>query len=346
MSVYQCIKDIYKRVVPKKIQKPILPMMLFFLDKDRYIYTKYWSKKKIEMGRLNPDKKIYVLRRIPTGAGLLTCYLTHLSTLELIMDKGYHPIVDMKTHYYSMIHNCPEDEGKVNAWEMFFEQFSDISIEEAYKSRNVTLGSGFMSDNGSNFKGDVALSDEELQKWHNIDKKYMKFKDSLLEQYKNEYDRLLADKRVIGFSIRDAYVKLSDFKMEVVGGHPVQPSVEFAIRDINRYLKKWNCDHVFISTESNQTLEIMKESFGDKLLYIDRVRRDMNTENEDEFRNATRQYFKNTTNQQRTVSYLKEVYLMSRCTCLLGGKSSSTIVACIWNGCKYENRHIYRLGEY
>lgn len=48
------------------------------------------------------------------------------------------------------------------------------------------------------------------------------------------------------------------------------------------------------------------------------------------------------TSKERKVSleYVQEIYGISICDCFLGGKSSGTRVACVWNGEKFENLKI------
>jgi len=345
MKTKNIIKKIYNFIFPILVKKKIDMIRYFFGDKERYNLELHWSKKKIKLGRLNKEKKIYILRRHPIGAGLLTTYLTHLVNLEKI-HKKFYPVIDMKTYYFPMIHNSEKDVGNINAWEMFFKPLSQISVEEAYLSKNVTLGSGYMSENGKKIRKSSSLSKREIMRWHNLDKKYMILREELISKYSKDFERIISNKRVIGVSIREAFEKISVFNNKGIIDHPVQPKTNSFINDIMKYLIEWNCDYIFVSTESNQTLEIMTEVFRDKVIYLNRVRRDMNANNLIDYINDTNSAYSKTNNQERSIDYLEEVYFLSRCTCLLGGKSSSIITARIWNGCKYENEIIYNLGVY
>jgi len=72
----------------------------------------------------------------------------------------------------------------------------------------------------------------------------------------------------------------------------------------------------------------------------------MTSKDYNDFLNKSTEYVSSMTVQQRNIDYLKEVYLLSKCTCLVCGKASATVVASIWNGNRYEHRHFYDLGLY
>lgn len=306
----------------------------------------YWREQKKRYGELNPDKTFYILRKYPEAMGLLSCYLTYLGQLELIAKKKYIPLVDMMSNYYPMSHNSPQDVNKVNAWEQFFEQLSGYDLTEVYDSRHVILGFGYATHNAMEFIDETAIPDELILKWHDLDKRYIKLKPELKEQFQEEYEQLFGGKRIIGVMIREPYVKFNQLGMDTIKGHPVQPELEDVSMDLERWLNEWNCDYIFISTESKQTIEYMQNRFGDKLLYTKRFRRDMLSKDYNDFIIKSNEYLNSMTVQQRNIDYLKEVYLLSKCTCLTCGKASATVVASIWNGNQYEHRKFYELGTY
>ena len=338
---------LYRVVTPYIIRRAIGLCIMYIInygDYDGYKKAKYWGEQKKRYGNLNSDKVFYVLRKYPKATGLLSCYLTYLGHLYLIADKKYIPVVDMMSNYYAMSHNSEQDANSVNAWEQYFEQLSEYDLKEVYNSRHVILAEGFTPKNEMELFDATPFTDKLIQKWHNIDKKYMRLKAELEEQFREEYEQLFGSKRIIGVMIREGYAKFNQFGM--IKGHPVQPELEVISQDLYKWLDEWKCDYIFISTESRQTIEFMQKIFSDKLLYTKRIRRDMTSKDYNDFLNKSTEYVSSMTVQQRNIDYLKEVYLLSKCTCLVCGKASATVVASIWNGNRYEHRHFYDLGLY
>ncbi len=315
-----------------------------------------WSMQKKEYGELNSDKEFYVLRKFPKDMGLLSCYLTYLGQLQLIVDKDYIPVVDMKTNYYAGAHNSPDDVEKVNAWELYFEPVSEYDIDDVYKSKNVTLGYGFTTKNAMLFFDEHNISREDISEWSRINKKYMRLITPLQKRYKNTYKNILEGKRVLGVMVREGYMVLaqatdSNDSMDLaarvkIQGHPVQPTIEKVLSDIGSRMKEWNCDFIFVSAETNYILNVVKDKFGSKVLYTNRERREIKSLNLDDFRNVGLELLKDKTRVQITHDYLEEVYLLSRCTCLLAGKCGGSVVASLWNANEYEEIEFYNMGLY
>ena len=337
---------LYRAVTPFIVRRIVGLCITYITDHDNYENAKYWGEQRKGYGNLNSDKVFYVLRKYSKANGLLSCYLTYLGHLDLVADKKYIPVVDMMSNYYAMSHNSEQDANRVNAWEQYFEQLSEYDLKEVYNSRHVILANGYTPENAWELFKATLLSDKLIQKWHDIDKKYMRLKAELEEQFREEYERLFGSKRIIGVMIREGYAKFNQFGMNMIKGHPVQAKLEEISQDLYKWLDEWKCDYIFISTESRQTIEFMQKIFGDKLLCTKRIRRDMISKDYNDFLNTATEYVSSMTVQQRNIDYLKEVYLLSKCTCLACGKASATVVASIWNGNKYEHRHFYDLGLY
>lgn len=342
--------EYYSDGLTKRVRMFIRHLIKYTFNKR---YRRFYPWREIRnkrFGQLNKGEKIYIIRRRFTHeTGILNCYVEFLTHLEHALENEYKPVIDMQNAYYRLIHNSEVDVGKINAWEMFFQNTSNIRVEDAYKSYNVTLSLGeVIKDKATSFIGNNKLSDEEIMRWHEIDRRYNCLKPHLKKLFDISVSNLLCDKRVLAVSIRDGYQKAADFKMPVItkAPHPVQPCVDEVISDVKKYMTEWNCEYIFVSTISLNTLEKMEQAFRGKILYVQRNRMDTETNDLEEYNRRAAEIMKAETNEQRIVKYLEEVYLMSKCTALIGGKSSSTTVSRIWNGGKYEHTYIYSLGEY
>ena len=88
----------------------------------------------INNGKLNPDKIFYIIQRHP-GYGLFSNVAFVINHLKVAKDYGFTPVVDMEN--YTTVYN---EKKKVcntfNAWEYYFEQTSNFTLEEVYNSKN------------------------------------------------------------------------------------------------------------------------------------------------------------------------------------------------------------------
>ena len=97
-------------------------------------------------GDENPDKTIYIIRCVNDKSGfyngpinnLMANYFYVLTHLRYARVNGYVPVVDQQNY---PVYNSADSaiNGTMNAWEYYWKQPSDVSLDEAYRSRNVIL---------------------------------------------------------------------------------------------------------------------------------------------------------------------------------------------------------------
>ena len=88
-------------------------------------------------GELNPDKVFYVIKRYP-GTGLFSNLAYVINHIQIANRMGFIPIVDM--HNFPTVYNEKKKIfGTHNAWEYYFEQLSNFTLEEVYKSKNIIM---------------------------------------------------------------------------------------------------------------------------------------------------------------------------------------------------------------
>ena len=126
-----------------------------------FLYIKKWGLKtsfqnlmysvqnreiKKSFGNKNRDKRIYIIRCINDKSkfyngpvyNLMANYFYVLTHLCYAKEKGYVPVIDQKN--YSVYNSVLEPvNGTLNAWEYFWVQPSDITLDDAYQSKNVIL---------------------------------------------------------------------------------------------------------------------------------------------------------------------------------------------------------------
>ena len=86
-------------------------------------------------GNLNKDKTFYIIKRTP-GTGLFSNVVFVLNHLEIAKKYNFVPIVDMEN--FKTIYNERQKIYKTNnSWNYYFENVSEYTLEEAYKSNKV-----------------------------------------------------------------------------------------------------------------------------------------------------------------------------------------------------------------
>lgn len=310
------------------------------------------KEKRLCLGPLNPDKTFYLIRLNPGSEGILASYLYFLRQLKRLEKSSYIPVIDMQWEFYLNSHNSPKDKGKINAWEMYFKPVSSYPLSVVYKSHNVIRGkAGYRQQEDRYFsqyclRENTEEAEKDFAEWCRIDQKYMHLTEKLSNQFESEFKSLVGDSRTIGVMIREGYAILNDLNYELVGNHPRQPSMRQVVSDLNRFMTEWNCDRIYVSAEYQQTIDVLQEAFGNKVVYTKRFRKNFTADNPTEYQQKRENYYKQISREQINIDYLKEVYFLSRCTCLAAGRSNAVLVAALWNNGMYEHRYIYDLGTY
>ena len=355
------IKKIYQKIVPEKLRGGgfVRSVKKKYYMRFRYdhSYDKYdWHEAQVSLGNKNPDKTFFVIRKVNDAVGLLSCYLTALSRLRLAEGSGYIPIMDCESHYYKLLDNEDDSNKKINSWERYFEPFSDFTMDDVRKSKNVIFSEGIHTPKeGLCLFNNTQVTDELLSGFYEINDKYFKLKPELAERFEKKCEGLIKGKRVLGSMIRDDYFFFSSGRDQNdplyknhpgIEWHPVQPTPWELCDILEQKMKEWNCDYLYVIAETTYSLNVFKERFGDKLLHSGRDVKQIDELNYSKFHIAATEYKNTHPRVQNNIDYLEEVYLLSKCTSVTAGKCSGSVVAALWNHGKYEHMDILQLGVY
>lgn len=162
--------------------------------------------------------------------------------------------------------------GTTNAWEWYFNQpfvgwdvgrVKNAQKEEKYK----------VYETGEYPHGQFIYHDDEpyyeIELANYLVKKYIKIKPWIQDEIDDFYKNKFSKQRILGVHIRgtDSY---KDFNL---------PNISIWIRKIESMLEKKWFDKVFLATDEERTVKIMKENFGDKLLFTNCTRTPNNVYN-------------------------------------------------------------------
>ncbi|MBQ9991379.1 MAG: hypothetical protein IJP31_10650 [Lachnospiraceae bacterium] len=289
-----------------------------------------------KQNRLN-SKYLIIKRECGSSPlGLFAYYITTLGWIEYAIRNGMIPVVDMK-NYYNTFHQKGEV-GKINTWELFFEQPCNISLEEALKSNQARYVWGDIPEYQPNESLDFLYNDRIVKYYHQLAKKYIRFQPNVFEILKNKEEKILGrDKgeRILGVLARGTdYTSLKPYF------HPIQPDIEALSKAIDEYSRRFSCGKIYVATEDMEVLEKLSAIYGERLLYTDQVRVKkvsgyLNHHKEFSERDAF----------ERGIEYLTSIYLLSRCNGLVAGRTSGTVGACLLAE-DYEFKHVFSLGRY
>lgn len=202
-------------------------------------------------GDKNPDKKFYVIKRTP-GTGMFSNVLFVLNHLKIAQNNNYIPFVDM-FNFPSIYNESKKIYGTNNSWEYFFENFTNIDIDEIYQSKNVFITSNNFE---KNFLKD--LNTEEIKKDFReniiVKKKYNKLVENFAEKH-------FKNKKILGVHFRGTSYKRSP-------GHPFPATKKQILKKIKEIQIKEKIDKIFLVTEEKNYKDFLLSKFGSKIIYL------------------------------------------------------------------------------
>ena len=291
------------------------------------------NEKIVKYGDKNPDKIFYICKRDLPREGLMSYTNNFLGHIVYAVEQGYIPVVDMKNFKNTYLE--PEDIGKKNAWELFYKQPTEFSLEEAYESQNVIISNGQPSP--------FRLVDEDsnmLEEWHEYWHKYIHFTEETENIINQEYKKIINKEDVVlGVNIRGTdYVSLQQ------PGLPIQPKVEELMIEARKWMEKYKCNKIFLCCEDQLIVDQFRSEFKNKLVTNERKFYRKTTGDEPvtdiTFERANDRYL-------RGIEYLTTIGILSKCDYLLGGLSGATLSAQLIRplGKPYKDMYIYKLGH-
>ena len=287
-----------------------------FDTKEKFKKISFLSRN--QFGNLNKNKYFYIINRSP-GAGLFSNLTFVLNFILVSRKKKFIPIVDMQN--FPTIYN---EKNKIfnsyNAWDYYFKPLNKYSLKEVYKSKNV-----YFSD--SNFISGMALdmTNLELKKMFKLISFKKKFFIKANNFYNNKFNK---NDKILGVHFRGSTYK-------VARGHAFPPTVDIMIKNINLLMEKFNYNKLFIVTEEQSYLEILKEKYKNNCIFYNSYR----MENVDSFKIYPRKNHRYKLGEETLI----ETILLSKCDGLTYIKSN-VISAAICLSKKRQKYHEIFLG--
>lgn len=278
------------------------------------------------------DRTFYVIYRDLT-VGLFSYVQTTLGQVKYALEHDMIPIVDFKNYHNSYI---TEDQiGKVNAWELFFENLCPVSLEDVLASEKYELCKPENMQDSPGGRGFFRKKD--LWYWSEMYQHFVILNKESQEYIAKDQARIFPNgfERVLGVALRG-----TDYK--VAKGHPLQPSEEEMIAATRKLLKKGYYQKIFVKTEEKRVVERFEKEFPgivismDSGFYDNMVALGTNI--------ADQSFDRENDTYLKGMEYLSTIALLAKCEGLICGMNGGSEAALYMNGGNYRDVKIFFRG--
>lgn len=308
--------------------------------KNRISYYKSHEIRK-HYGKDMPDKTFYITGFDEGWAGLFAILSHQLVHIAYAVERGYIPVVDLQNYYSQYLGD--NELFKENAWEYFFEQPMGYGLNDIKKASNVIKSVQNVNPPEAHcFAVDKVFNDiNKIAYYKDIFTKYIRFNSVTEDFLTKKYNELLKDKgRVLGVHCRG-----TDYAALKPSGHHIQPSSDEVIKKTREVMQEYSCPHIYLATEDKDIYDLFTKHF-EKELILDNASRWSIADLPKGRSNSKRlSYTDKTGKTQSAMEYLSQMYLLSRCNCLVCGATAGTVGVLLMND-KYDYTYIYDLGYY
>lgn len=292
-------------------------------------------EKRYSNGNEYSDKVFYVVRHASDKVGLFAYVMCAAAKIMYAMENGYIPIVDMQNYANPYLEKGRI--GKDNAWEFFYEQPMGYSLNDIKNAKNIIISDAMIPENRPTDSMDFINNEDLVKKWQVFFEKYIRINNNLKLKMDAEVLRIIGNnRRVLGVSLRGTdYVALKPYQ------HPIQPTIEQAIKKTKDVFDEKSYDAIYLATEDEEIYTAFQKEFGKLLLSSERKR----------YANIGREYVtrvgfdRENDAYLKGVEYLTNIYLLTCCDALIAGRAGGSIAALIM-GKKYEYTYFFDLGYY
>ena len=218
-----------------------------------------------EFGDEYPGQMIYRINEFGCSNGFFSEFLFVLKKLLFSEARGFIPTVYWGEEF--LYYEPQGINGQVNAFRHYFKQISDI--EDTSKASFVITADDSHLDWVYNKYGCRAYEypDEHIDRLAKMAGKYIAYNDDLKKELANEYDRIMAGKKVLAVHFRG-----TDYRRGY-NNHPVFVTAEEEIEEAKKIFDEKGYELLFLATDENEAVDLFKEAFGDRLRFFEDVKR-------------------------------------------------------------------------
>lgn len=316
--IYYCLKYKLRNNLPKKF---IASIPRFSSNK----HIKSFQEQHKSFGELNPEKTFYVIRRRPPGWGFFSNIFFVMQGLDFAQKNGFIPVVDMENYWIGELSSLRKVNGTSNAWCYFFNQVSEYSLEEVYKSKNVILsnGSNILGENNwlTNRNLKFATSYNLLKNAKLIIDKYLSLNNETLKFIEEVKKDLNWDgDRTLGVFIRG-----TPYFQEIHFPDNTIPNLNFFVSEVKSLVSKKSIKYMYVSTEDYRVYDFICSEFKE-IIIIPSIRYDSMEKVIDWKASQKMTHVDGLVkmNYKKTLPYLTEINLLISCVDFIGTFSNAS----------------------
>lgn len=287
----------------------------------------------LSYGTSNCDKNIYLIDISSEYMGFGAYFRWCIEALFEADRLGFTPVVKFGKL-------CPYNEKEgfelgTNSFEYYFKRVSNISLQEAYKSKNVFLFNqtdlirvekelGIYDEKSSVICG-YSFDEKYIENMGEIAKKYISINEITKDYIDKNIKELFKNKNEKENKILAVHIRGTDFALNW-DKHPnmVMPKDYFPI--IDKAINKYKFNYIFLATDDSNLLKLFKEKYRDNLLYFKDVNRSAGKLNV-----AYVQNDRKNNNYLNGLEVVRDIYTIAYCDGLVAGLSQVSISARIIN---------------
>jgi hypothetical protein len=307
------------------------------------IHSKYYQTREVRKsyGKDFPDKVFYIIGVDEGWCGLWAIITHQLRHIAYAIDHGYIPVVDLQNYFNQYLGE--ELLFKENAWEYYFRQPMGYSLRDIKKAKNiiVSVNSGVIPIEKYRLGCKDCYNTQATSYYQKLAKQYLHFNEQTEKILAAAYSKTLEGKgKILGVLCRGTdYITLKPH------GHAIQPKVADAIGKAKQVMQEYQCTCLYLATEDADIYGAFAEQFGSRLIVgssrrwrAGDLKRGRN--NSDFYNNASKDE-----RYQGGLTYLVDTYLLSRCSCFIGGATCGTLGTLLMND-SFEYQYVFNLGTY
>lgn len=285
--------------------------------------TQYKQKYK-SYGILNPDVTFYVIRMRPPAWGFFAGVTTVLQGIMYAEKQNLIPVVDMENYWVAELSSTKKINNTYNAWCFFFEQISNFSLEEVYKSKNVILSEGSrILGNDHWFTDRKLLYLREINHLKTISKiidRYIKLNRITIDHFNKITTEInWVPSQTLGVFIRGTVYRTN------TGVNNMPPALESIIANVKNTLSEKNLNNLYISTEDYEIYSTLCKELKDFNI-VPNIRY-KNTSSVEDWQKSGKVTFDGgiLLGYDRTLNYLVDILLISECESCIATLSNASV---------------------
>ena len=292
-----------------KMNKTIYVLYHYLKDKKyrEYCYDYYKNGRVFwfeHLGTENPGKNIYYIYEGSNYVGMFSLIIWTLRKLEIA--ERFHLIPVVRWNPEAPVNKNDSD----NPFLLYFQPVSDISVDSAMNSADVVYSRRYdraFGDPASRYD----FSNEEVERLGVIYRKYISLRPEIEKSIMTDISGITdsGKRRLLGVHVRGV-----DWRKSQVKGHPVAFTEQDYLNKAKEMFEKGGYDGLFLATDSETTIKLFSESFGEKLHMFQAKRTEEGSSSLSIFDSKNDPF-------QLGIEVLRDAIMLSKCDSLLCGLS-------------------------